>query len=294
MLESSAKIYVGGKYYRESDLLTMIDYYNARSINIQSVDLPRELMAEILKHHACYPSISKLYYYPKLFYDQYHDLPPVIHEVIQYIEDDHPEIVNMITEFDDRIWNLSIRNDQFTNAVITVVREKCTSKMKIPCDNSSFNFVKQMMKVGMFRTLQCDVHTAYKIYGKRINCVSYNPNYAVEMTRRYIDYLVSQIPNQFNDMIAIYQYAHTYMLILQSVGEFIPELFIVALNNVKMNDYENFLIKYPLKPWIEILRDVDFTQSIKVESTSYSIDVFQMFRDALENASRDHLLNVNI
>lgn len=209
-------IYVGGKGYKEQDLIDMITYYheNYKPNIVFPQGWHEDVNEQIFKHYPFYSTISKNTQ-PNLYYEQNCNLDITFKEFLNYISEEQPNEVQLMTKnhYNDigdviNIVKITKNNDKYMYANTYI------NKLDgIVQDDHEYNIDKTILLLinqhRRFEYILYDFITAENIYKRRKQCVTYDKKYIANMVVNNINGILSLVPktidiNNYNVYYSIY------------------------------------------------------------------------------------------
>jgi hypothetical protein len=216
-------IYVGGRGYREQDLIDMIQYYQ-KTYQPNIVVLPKnwneDASSQIFKHYSFYPHISKSTYRPELYYEQNCDLNITFKEFIDYINENEPYECAFLTITKDKktfiiniIYISKTLSENYNLSSFTLNNYGDSSLSEF---TDTFDNILEFMIGNKYDIIWYDFKTVKEIYKNRSRCQEYNKDYDHIMHNKYIDQYLSGIPKIVNKDTFITYYSY-YLFLLYNM-----------------------------------------------------------------------------
>jgi hypothetical protein len=262
-------IYIGGQSYHEKDLLEMIQFYENNKPQIQ---LPPEwnndVNSQIFKYYPFSRRISKSTYRPNLYYEQQCQLDITFKEFLDYVKDIQPN------EFTLLFINYNMDNDM-TAELINVKpdneNEIVDLKFYTVHNNKTYiegygNTLDDLMPlivekyndfVNLNTIIFYDFHTVKSIYKKRVGCQEYNTHYADDMTIKYLNKIITSIPEIID--INTFKIYYSYLLFLMldvSKKRQIRNLVNLRYPNMIDDTLQKFKDNYNIHDIINLIKDI--------------------------------------
>lgn len=259
-------IYVGGKGYKEQDLMDMITYYhdNYKPNLVFPGGWNEDVNEQIFKNYPFYSTISKNTKM-NLYYEEKCNLDISFREFIHHIDEERPVNFYMLTIDDDDDMGTSLHvihvltsDEGIYSYVDTYINKYDGFIRNDEYEDTEENIIEYIIRQNSNANyLFFDFSTIQQIYNKRSQCITYNKNYADEMLKKYVDKLLSFLPSTItteNDMITyygIYLFLWSYLVPLSTNSEElfdISEDFIdIFSQDVINNTISDALLTYNIK-----------------------------------------------
>lgn len=227
--------------------------------------LNNDTMANILKNYSFYPEISKQYYNPYLFYEQYCHLEPSINEFIKFITQVQPDqfgymgLEKAIEDSDDEdageyqglIYKIKIFS-RLRNPLIYSVLEFSLYDRHLWIDSMNI-YENQMIEyiqedLDDMDNIKYDLNTIDDLFYLRKGCQSFNKNYNRQAKEQYIENMVKNIPVKINNLLDAHDYVLYYLYFnIQNIKDnYDIDAFEIDTNHFLKNVNHSYLETYKL------------------------------------------------